>query len=343
MSENNQPNTVANDRRRRINRLKKIIIVTALILILIPIILCVILLFKVNSMQKTIDELMVLRDTGAIVAQQDDAGKVYYVYASAIEDKEDDEVVQSATLVVDSEEPGHPLNETETTDTQQSDLKVEEETQESLDTTEQIDTGRYVYLTFDDGPSVQTEKIINILDEYDVTATFFVIGKEDEESMKRYKAIVDSGNSIGLHSYTHDYEQIYSSVDSFAADLQRISDVVYNATGVRSSLFRFPGGSSNSIASDINIFIEYLSQNGYTYFDWNSSSRDAASVMPAKEDIINTVVAEAEGRDNVVVLMHDSERKESTVEALPELIEKLKAMGFTIKGIDENSIPVQHR
>lgn len=260
-----------------------------------------------------------------------------------IEDKEDDEVVQSATLVVDSEEPGHPLNETETTDTQQSDLKVEEETQESLDTTEQIDTGRYVYLTFDDGPSVQTEKIINILDEYDVTATFFVIGKEDEESMKRYKAIVDSGNSIGLHSYTHDYEQIYSSVDSFAADLQRISDVVYNATGVRSSLFRFPGGSSNSIASDINIFIEYLSQNGYTYFDWNSSSRDAASVMPAKEDIINTVVAEAEGRDNVVVLMHDSERKESTVEALPELIEKLKAMGFTIKGIDENSIPVQHR
>ncbi len=343
MSENNQPNTVANDRRRRVNRLKKIIIITALILILIPIVLCVILLFKVNSMQKTIDELMVLRDTGKIVAQQDDTGKVYYVYASAIEDKDTDDSKDSVILELETPEPETIVKEEETTSSEQASAETEDVTQDSVATPEQVDTGKYVYLTFDDGPSIQTEKILNILDEHNVTATFFVIGKEDEESIKRYKAIVDSGNSIGLHSYTHDYEMIYGSVENFAADLQRISDLVYNTTGVRSNLFRFPGGSSNSIANDINVFIDYLNQSGYTYYDWNSSSRDAASVMPPKEDIINTVVAEVEGRDNVVVLMHDSERKESTVEALPELIEKLKAMGYTIKGIDENSVPVQHR
>lgn len=356
MSENNQPNTVANDRRRRINRLKKIIIIVALILILIPIVLCVILLFKVNSMQKTIDELMVLKDTGTIIAQHNEEGKVYYVYASAIEDKlsdekepETDKKQQSATLEKEPEVETDNIVQADddtsedTTESEQASADTEEVTQESVAAPEQIDTGKYVYLTFDDGPSIQTEKILKILDEHNVTATFFVIGKDDEKSLERYKAIVDSGNSIGLHSYTHDYEEIYASVENFAIDLQRISDLVYSATGVRSNLFRFPGGSSNSIVSDINVYIDYLNQNGYTYFDWNSSSRDAASVMPPKEDIINTVVSEVEGRDNVVVLMHDSERKESTVEALPKLIEKLKAMGYTIKGIDENSIPVQHR
>ena len=281
-------------------------------------------------MQKTIDELVVMKDSGVIVAMQDELGKTYYVYANAIENKP---TVSNPITV-----------EPESDVLQVGDANVEHESQDiTMEPVEQVDTGKYVYLTFDDGPSEQTDTILQILDEYNVSATFFVIGSDDEESRARYKDIVDRGNSIGLHSYTHDYEQIYSSVDNFANDLQRISDLVFDATGVRSSLYRFPGGSSNSIVDDIGIYIEYLNQNGYTYYDWNSSSRDAASIMPPKEDIINTVVSEVEGKDNVVVLMHDSIRKESTVEALPELIEKLKAMGYTIKGIDENSIPVQHR
>lgn len=281
-------------------------------------------------MQKTIDELVVMKDSGVIVAKQDEMGKTYYVYANAIENKP---TVSNPVTI-----------EPETYDTQVGDANVEPESQDiTMEPVEQVDTGKYVYLTFDDGPSEQTDKILQILDEYNVSATFFVIGSDDEESRARYKAIVDRGNSIGLHSYTHDYEQIYSSVDNFSNDLQRISDLVFDATGVRSTLYRFPGGSSNSIVDDISIYIEYLNQNGYTYYDWNSSSRDAASVMPPKEDIINTVISEVEGKYNVVVLMHDSIRKESTVEALPELIEKLKAMGYTIKGIDDNSIPVQHR
>lgn len=281
-------------------------------------------------MQKTIDELVVMKDSGVIVAKQDEMGKTYYVYANAIENKP---TVSNPVTI-----------EPETYDIQVGDANVEPESQDiTMEPVEQVDTGKYVYLTFDDGPSEQTDKILQILDEYNVSATFFVIGSDDEESRARYKAIVDRGNSIGLHSYTHDYEQIYSSVDNFSNDLQRISDLVFDATGVRSTLYRFPGGSSNSIVDDISIYIEYLNQNGYTYYDWNSSSRDAASVMPPKEDIINTVISEVEGKDNVVVLMHDSIRKESTVEALPELIEKLKAMGYTIKGIDDNSIPVQHR
>ncbi len=354
MSNDNQPSTISDYRRKRVNKLKKIILITALILILIPLILCVILLIKVHSMQKTIDELLVLREEDAIVALQDDNGRVYYMYASAIEAMVEE--YDSGAMAVkpqvnetetSSQETGKDGTDKETEDNEPETVPVvqepSKETASESEDTEQIDTGRYVYLTFDDGPSVQTDKILKILDEHNVTATFFVVGLDDEESAARYKAIVDSGNSIGLHSYSHNYKKIYVNVDSFAQDIQQISDLVYKATGVRSKLYRFPGGSSNSVAGNIDIFIEYLNQNGYTYYDWNSSSRDAAVVLPTKDEIINTVISEVQGRDNVVVLMHDSEKKATTVEALPELIERLKAMGYTIKGIDESSEPVQHR
>jgi len=337
LSDTNQPNEVASDRRRRVNRLKKMIIITALILIIIPIILCVFLMIKVSSLQKTVDELMDLKQSGAIVAQKNDSGKTYYVYASDLQKNE-----QTLDYIIESKPLDNSNDIASTDDAGVGDIIVDD-TQDDIEKEEQVDTGKYVYLTFDDGPSIQTEKILEILDEHNVKATFFVVGKSDEESYARYKAIVDSGNSIGLHSYTHDYAQIYASVENFEADLNRISDTVYEATGVRTMLYRFPGGSSNSIADDIYAFTKYLTEHGYTYYDWNSSSRDAASVMPTKEAIIETVLSEVDGKDNVVVLMHDSARKESTVEALPELIVKLKEMGYTIKGLDENSKPVQHR
>lgn len=361
MSENNQPNSngsisVQNSeaeklaRRKRINRLKKIIIVTALVLIIIPIILSIILFIKVIGLQKQLDELLVLKNTGQIVATVNDVGQVRYTYANL------SEVVESNAQAEDKNEADKNNQMEQEINSGEKDVGVDEQESssdieavknpdesESAGQSQLIDTGKYAYLTFDDGPSEQTEKIIKILDEYNVTATFFVVGKEDEESLKRYKMIVDSGNAIGLHSYSHDYYSIYESLDNFKQDLKRISDLVYNATGVRSKLYRFPGGSSNAIADDISIYTKYLTENGYTYYDWNSSSRDAAAVMPPKEDIISVVTADAKNYDNMVVLMHDSAKKESTVEALPELIEKLKDMGFTIKKIDENSIPVQHR
>ncbi|MBO4461285.1 MAG: polysaccharide deacetylase family protein, partial [Lachnospiraceae bacterium] len=102
-----------------------------------------------------------------------------------------------------------------------------------------------VYLTFDDGPSHNTELILDILKEYNVKATFFVIGRNDEYSKSLYKRIVDEGHTIALHSYTHRYSSIYASLDAYKEDLQKISDLVYDATGVRSKFIRFPGGSSN--------------------------------------------------------------------------------------------------
>lgn len=326
MAENSQPSVVTNDRRRRVNRLKKMIIVTAVLLIIIPIILCIVMMFKIADLQKTVDELMTLKDSGIIVARQDESGKIHYVYASEIKPQADTE--DSQGLEVDTN-----TSQEYDGDDSQDDVTVEE----------QVDTGKYVYFTFDDGPSYQTDYILEILKDYNVTATFFVVGKDDDASKARYKAIVDGGNSIGLHSYSHDYAYLYESIENFETDLIRISDLVYEATGVRTNLYRFPGGSSNSIADDISIFADYLTEKGYTYFDWNSSSKDAATVMPTVDEIVNTVLTEVEGKDSVVILMHDSERKQTTVEALPILIEKLKAMGYTIKGIDENTTPVQHR
>ncbi len=328
MEESNQSSVVSSDRRRRVNKLKKIIIIIVAICIIIPIILCIVMMFKIATLQKTVDELVALKTSGAIVATKDEQGKVHYVYAGEIKDKDPVDDSNSQGVEGDVNASGEVIQQGEQSGSEQDDV---------------VDTGKYVYLTFDDGPSFQTNYILDILNEHNVTATFFVIGRDDEESKEIYKAIVDNGNSIGLHSYSHDYAYVYESEANFLADLTKISDLVYEATGVRSNLYRFPGGSSNSIVDDISMFKDCLAENGYTYFDWNSSSKDAATIMPTAEEIVNTVIAEVEGKDEVVVLMHDSERKESTVEALPILIEKLKAMGYTIKGIDENTTPVQHR
>lgn len=186
------------------------------------------------------------------------------------------------------------------------------------------------YLTFDDGPSENTLKILDILDAYCVKATFFVIGKSKIEYMPQ---ITERGHAIGLHSATHTYSSIYANVDSYLADIQQISDIVYNATGVRSNIMRFPGGSSNKVSKEYceGIMSELavkMPEMGYSYYDWNVNSTDAnASNVPAKT-IVSSVLAGANGKDKICVLMHDTDAKGTTVEALPAIIEGLDAMGF---------------
>ena len=199
-------------------------------------------------------------------------------------------------------------------------------------------------MTFDDGPSVNTDKILEILDRYNVKATFFVCGYEDEASLKRYKAIVDSGNAIGIHSYTHNYEQIYSSLDAFVEDVTKVHDVIYRATGVDTKLYRFPGGSANSHIKKYSVkeCIKYLLDNGYQYYDWNVSSEDATGkgTVPVK-NILESINKHIFKWNTSIVLMHDSAAKTTTVEALPALIEMLLEEGFTIKAIDKDTKPIQ--
>ncbi len=208
---------------------------------------------------------------------------------------------------------------------------------------EDIEGTRYVYLTFDDGPSSNTDEILDILDEYGVKATFFVCGKPDARYSDAYKRIVDDGHTLGMHSYSHKYSEIYSSVESFKEDTDNIRIFLYNTTGVWSNYYRFPGGSSNDVSKgNIYDLIDYLDSTNITFYDWNVSAGDDRSGS-TKESIYSNVVDNIPRFQHSVVLMHDAADKHSTVEALPEIIEAIQSMDNTvIVPITDDTVPVQH-
>lgn len=201
---------------------------------------------------------------------------------------------------------------------------------------------KIAYLTFDDGPSENTYNILDILDRYKVKATFFVNGKEGATSEERYREIVNRGHSIGLHSYTHDFGQVYESMESFSQDTERIHSYIQNITGVDTHLYRFPGGSSTTRTTHMLEYIEYLNSIGYKYFDWNVSSGDASTVSLTADTIVENVMNGVTGHNRVIVLMHDSAARDTTVEALPTIIENLISEGYEILPIVETTTPVHH-
>lgn len=208
---------------------------------------------------------------------------------------------------------------------------------------EDIQGTRYVYLTFDDGPSSSTEEILDILNKYDVKATFFVCGKPDSRYTDLYKRIVDEGHTLGMHSYSHKYSTIYESLESFKADLDKLRIFLYETTGVWAKYYRFPGGSSNTVSQvDMKELVDYLNDGEITFFDWNVSAGDATTGA-TKSTIVGNVVNNVPRFKHCIVLLHDAADKKSTVEALPEIIEAIQGMDDTvIVPITDDTLPVQH-
>lgn len=207
------------------------------------------------------------------------------------------------------------------------------------------DKEKTIYLTFDDGPSQYTPEILDILDKYGIKATFFVINTKYNKYMKD---IVDRGHTIALHSYSHDYYKIYASETAYYNDLQAISDVVYNETGVRTNIMRFPGGGSNTISRKASEGImskvtKGVQEKGYHYFDWNVSSGDADGNNIAVEILTEKCKNVPNYTNTIVVLMHDTKMKRTTVDALPEIIENYKEMGYKFSAIDSTTPPVHHK
>ena len=206
---------------------------------------------------------------------------------------------------------------------------------------------KVAYLTFDDGPSENTERILDILDQYGVKATFFVIGKKNMDD--RYRMIVKRGHTIALHCNTHSYSQIYKSEKAYFDDLTKISDKVFDLTGVRSKIIRFPGGSSNTVHRKyckglMDKLKVSVTEKGYIYHDWNVDSGDASGKNIAPEKLIDNVKKYSKNKDVIDILMHDTgESKQTTVDALPEIIEYLLSEGYTILPITENTPPIQHK
>lgn len=234
--------------------------------------------------------------------------------------------------------------ESETHDSEAGDLDAEKlYTVDNLDNLAEAGDIPRVYLTFDDGPSDNTDAILDILDDYNIKATFFVVGKDVDTYGDAYKRIVDDGHTIGMHSYSHNYSDIYSSQKAFESDFNEIHDLIYDVTGVDSKYYRFPGGSSNKL-SNIGMypFISFLNEEGVTYFDWNVSSGDATSAAFTSAELVDNVMTDVVKYKTSVVLLHDSLGKKATVEALPDLIEALQQEGAMILPITEDTTVIQH-
>ena len=199
-----------------------------------------------------------------------------------------------------------------------------------------------IYLTFDDGPNYGTTNVIlDILKEEGVKATFFVTCNGPDSLIKR---IVDEGHTIALHTATHDYSYVYSSVDNYFEDLTRVSNRVKNITGVDSKIIRFPGGSSNTVSRHYQIGImstltSMVLDRGYRYYDWNVDSNDAGGSNTSSAVYANVVNALSKNRANMV-LMHDV--KTQTRDALRDIIHYAKNNGYEFKQIDMSTYMVRH-
>jgi len=165
--------------------------------------------------------------------------------------------------------------------------------------------GKIIYLTFDDGPGPYTLQLLDILDAYGVKATFFVVGAENENILRE---ITRRGHSIGIHSVTHDYESIYSSPEAFFEDLYSMQEIIHQATGVRTTLMRFPGGGSNTVSSTtpgiMTMLTELVQAAGFQYFDWNVDSGDASTAY-TKNAVLNNLIDGVGKEQYSVTLQHD--------------------------------------
>lgn len=216
-----------------------------------------------------------------------------------------------------------------------------------VDLNEELENKKIAYLTFDDGPSPNTVKILDFLKANNIKATFFVLGKENQGDI--YRRIVNEGHTIAIHSNTHDYASIYQTVDTFMADVKALSDLIEKETGVKTDVLRFPGGSNNTVSyryggSDLmDKITKTVEGAGYAYFDWNIDSFDAAKGLQDEKVIINSVVENAKNTNNAVILMHDAAPKTTTVSALPEIVEGLKQQGFVFEKLTKDSQPVKFK
>lgn len=193
------------------------------------------------------------------------------------------------------------------------------------------DGKKTAFLTFDDGPSRDvTPKILSILDKNNIKATFFVTGQMAEENKELLIQEYKSGNAIGNHSYSHNYKKVYSGIEGFKQEFDTTNSILKNILGenFNSRLFRFPGGSFEKYK---NPYKNYVREKGYVYIDWNALNGDAEGVGFSAERLINRFKNTAGGQEHLVILMHDAGGKKSTAEALPAIIEYLKAQGYEFK------------
>lgn len=323
MSENAEK-TPRDKRRKRVNAIKRFIIVSILICLFLPYVFAGVCYKYIVQSNKNIDNL-----TKAFNELQARVEEIKTV------EEEEEPVV---TIVP---EPIIEAPEAVSTEVKTDNVTLEA----SFSLKEEYEGKKKVYLTFDDGPSAYTETILDILEQYDIKATFFVVGKNDEAAADRIKLIHEKGHTVGMHSYSHVYRNIYSSEDAFVADFNTIYDYITEITGEEPFAYRFPGGSSNAVSIlDVKRFALLLKEREITFFDWNVHSGDGETGNLSKETIRDNVLNGVKRHEESIVLMHDAVSRKSTVDALPMIIESLLEDGdYVFLPITRETVPIQHR
>lgn len=203
---------------------------------------------------------------------------------------------------------------------------------------------KIIYLTFDDGPSNTTPKILDILKEENIKATFFVINSYDKYDEIIKRAFFE-GHTIGLHSYSHKYREIYKTEENYFNDLELINEKVEKITGTKSQIIRFPGGSSNTIAKKglMKKLTKSTKEKGYTYFDWNIASNDTSNISSKR--IYNKIINQLKkyNYNTNVILMHDFANNNKTLKALKDIIKYGKENGYRFEKITEWTPQIKHR
>lgn len=197
------------------------------------------------------------------------------------------------------------------------------------------------YLTFDDGPSGNTDIILQTLQEENVKATFFVVGTDNAGNLARMRRIVQEGHTIGMHSYSHSYKKIYASVEAFLKDMYQVFNLIKDTTGVTPTCFRFPGGSINSYNKAVykDIKAEMI-RRGFVPYDWNVSSGDASTTKYTPEQLTGHVLNGIGSKSRIIVLMHDSSSKENTAQAVRQIIIGIREKGFIFAPLDYQTKPI---
>ena len=302
------------DRKDRVRILKRAIIFTVIFLILLPTVLSVVLFIRTDRLTK---ELSAARES---LGQADD--RIVSLQG------------ELQTLSAENASLSDRLDQNRKEILQMLETEEEEETEAPVSST----WPRRVYLTFDDGPSGHTGDILDILNSYGVKGNFFVCATRNEDYWHYYRDILDQGHMLGLHSYSHDYDEIYASQEAFE------NDVLFDRTnGYVATYYRFPGGSSNLHSRiSLNACTDWLDSQGLIYYDWNLSSQGATNPMQSVESILYNATYGCEEFEDVMILMHDLGNKDSTVEALPKIIEFYQERGAVISVIDENAPLIRH-
>ena len=198
---------------------------------------------------------------------------------------------------------------------------------------------KVAYLTFDDGPSNNTHQILDILKQNNIKATFFVLGSQVEIFPETTNRIYNEGHYIANHGYSHKYSSIYQSPEQVLNEYNQCNEIVAKTINVpeyNSHLFRFPGGSVGGKYADLKKqAITLLDQNNILHIDWNSLTGDSEKANPTEEYLMDNLQKTTEGKNNLVVLMHDAQAKHITVETLPKVIEYLQQQGYTFKNFYE--------